>query len=123
MILRCVSRGAKSHLHWRIRRNGAAMESNHPGVGLPPPAGFEDRMGHQTPAAPRASVAPAPRQSVQSPRSHVSASCACGTHVARRSWEQVGPPGLLLCEGGETMPYELKLASTQRGLAAIVQVG
>ena len=33
------------------------MESNHPGVGLPPPAGFEDRMGHQTPAAPRASVA------------------------------------------------------------------
>ncbi len=34
------------------------MESNHPGVGLPPPAGFEDRMGHQTPAAPRASVTP-----------------------------------------------------------------
>ena len=33
------------------------MESNHPGVGLPPPAGFEDRMGHQTPAAPRARVA------------------------------------------------------------------
>jgi hypothetical protein len=28
------------------------MESNHPGVGLPRPAGFEDRMGHQTPAAP-----------------------------------------------------------------------
>ena len=34
------------------------MESNHPGVGLPPPAGFEDRMGHQTPAAPALSVAP-----------------------------------------------------------------
>jgi hypothetical protein len=28
------------------------MESNHPTVGLPRPAGFEDRMGHQTPAAP-----------------------------------------------------------------------
>ena len=33
------------------------MESNHPAVGLPRPAGFEDRMGHQAPAAPRASVA------------------------------------------------------------------
>ena len=29
------------------------MESNHPSGGLPRPAGFEDRMGHQTPAAPR----------------------------------------------------------------------
>ncbi|MDX6643866.1 MAG: hypothetical protein QOD76_1828 [Solirubrobacteraceae bacterium] len=28
------------------------MESNHPSGGLPRPAGFEDRMGHQTPAAP-----------------------------------------------------------------------
>ena len=28
------------------------MESNHPAMGLPSPAGFEDRMGHQTPAAP-----------------------------------------------------------------------
>src|SRR5687767_15568951 len=33
--------------------HGAAMESNHPSGGLPRPAGFEDRMGHQTPAAPR----------------------------------------------------------------------
>jgi hypothetical protein len=31
---------------------GAAMESNHPSVGLPRPAGFEGRMGHQTRAAP-----------------------------------------------------------------------
>jgi hypothetical protein len=28
------------------------MESNHPTGGLLRPAGFEDRMGHQTPAAP-----------------------------------------------------------------------
>jgi hypothetical protein len=34
------------------------MESNHPGVGLPPPAGFEDRMGHQTPAAPASRLSP-----------------------------------------------------------------
>ena len=33
--------------------HGAAMESNHPSGGLLRPAGFEDRMGHQTPAAPR----------------------------------------------------------------------
>jgi hypothetical protein len=30
------------------------MESNHPTGGLLRPAGFEDRMSHQTPAAPRA---------------------------------------------------------------------
>jgi hypothetical protein len=30
------------------------MESNHPTGGLLRPAGFEDRMGHQTPAAPGA---------------------------------------------------------------------
>src|SRR3954451_8928457 len=33
--------------------HGAAKESNLPTVGLPRPAGFEDRMGHQTPAAPQ----------------------------------------------------------------------
>ena len=33
---------------------GAAKESNLPSGGLLRPAGFEDRMGHQTPAAPRA---------------------------------------------------------------------
>jgi hypothetical protein len=38
------------------RGHGAAMESNHPSVGLPRPAGFEDQTGHQTPAAPRSSV-------------------------------------------------------------------
>jgi hypothetical protein len=32
------------------------MESNHPPMGSPPAAGFEDRMGHQTPAAPTPSV-------------------------------------------------------------------
>ncbi len=32
------------------------MESNHPSGGLLRPAGFEDRMGHQTPAAPPASL-------------------------------------------------------------------
>src|SRR5215218_4897596 len=37
--------------------HGAAMESNHPPMGSPPAAGFEDRMGHQTPAAPRCRVA------------------------------------------------------------------
>src|SRR5450755_451088 len=30
----------------------AAKESNLPSRGLPGPAGFEDRMGHQAPAAP-----------------------------------------------------------------------
>ena len=39
-----------------IYRDGAAMESNHPSGGLLRPAGFEDRMGHQTPAAPRPSL-------------------------------------------------------------------
>jgi len=32
------------------------MESNHPSGGLLRPAGFEDRIGHQTAAAPRASL-------------------------------------------------------------------
>src|SRR5204862_998807 len=40
----------------RFLQHGAAMESNHPTGGLLRPAGFEDRMGHQTPAAPRASL-------------------------------------------------------------------
>lgn len=35
------------------------MESNHPSGGLPRPAGFEDRMGHQTPAAPPLMLRPA----------------------------------------------------------------
>src|SRR5213082_3402340 len=39
-----------------ICTNGAAKESNLPTRGLHGPAGFEDRMGHQTPAAPRASL-------------------------------------------------------------------
>ncbi len=34
------------------------MESNHPSGGLLRPAGFEDRMGHQTPAAPQVSLGP-----------------------------------------------------------------
>src|SRR3954451_15660267 len=33
------------------------MESNHPTGGLLRPAGFEDRMGHQTPAAPPGTLA------------------------------------------------------------------
>ena len=33
------------------------MESNHPIVGLPRPAGFEDRIGHRPGAAPRANLA------------------------------------------------------------------
>jgi hypothetical protein len=36
------------------------MESNHPTGGLLRPAGFEDRMGHQTPAAPRPMLEPQP---------------------------------------------------------------
>jgi hypothetical protein len=35
-----------------ICRDGAAKESNLPSAGLRRPAGFEDRMGHQAPAAP-----------------------------------------------------------------------
>jgi len=78
------------------------MESNHPGVGLPPPAGFEDRMGHQTPAAPRASVTvglgdPSNSRDLTFP--------LCAPVVPRvhgvDSWEQAGPPGLLLREGGD----------------------
>ncbi len=41
--------------------DGAAKESNLPSVGLPRPAGFEDRMGHQTPAAPRRRLGPGRR--------------------------------------------------------------
>src|SRR6476620_8544167 len=41
-----------------LPRHGAAMESNHPTGGLLRPAGFEDRMGHQTPAAPRPMLEP-----------------------------------------------------------------
>ena len=40
--------------------HGAAMESNHPSGGLLRPAGFEDRMGHQTPAAPPPSLGSPP---------------------------------------------------------------
>src|SRR4051794_20625260 len=47
-----VGQRAKAHLR-ESSWNGAAKESNLPTVGLPRPAGFEDRMGHQTPAAPR----------------------------------------------------------------------
>jgi hypothetical protein len=35
-----------------ICRDDAAKESNLPSRGLPDPAGFEDRMGHQARAAP-----------------------------------------------------------------------
>ena len=44
------------------------MESNHPATGLPPPAGFEGRMGHQTPAAPRPSMAGEPCRRAVRPR-------------------------------------------------------
>jgi hypothetical protein len=39
---------------WRSQSapDGAAKESNLPSVGLPRPAGFEGRMGHQALAAP-----------------------------------------------------------------------
>src|SRR3954464_576559 len=40
--------------------DGAAKESNLPSGGLPRPAGFEDRMGHQTPAAPPRRLRPLP---------------------------------------------------------------
>ncbi len=36
----------------RSWRHDAAKESNLPSGGLPRPAGFEDRIGHQAPAAP-----------------------------------------------------------------------
>jgi len=36
-----------------VTQNDAAKESNLPSRGLPGPAGFEDRMGHQARAAPR----------------------------------------------------------------------
>ena len=63
-------RAARPRATGQYFRHGAAMESNHPSVGLPRPAGFEDRMGHQTPAAPwpilggsyrRSSAGPSPR--------------------------------------------------------------
>ena len=37
----------------RLPEDDAAKESNLPSRGLPGPASFEDRMGHQAPAAPR----------------------------------------------------------------------
>src|SRR4051812_1589097 len=47
----------------RILNGGAAKESNLPTVGLQRPAGFEDRMGHQTPAAPQQNLDPAEQRS------------------------------------------------------------
>src|SRR5438067_1736284 len=50
------------------------MESNHPTGGLLRPAGFEDRMGHQTPAAPGETLRgarPAGQASAELPRGHV----------------------------------------------------
>src|SRR4051794_21718030 len=57
----------------RFVRHEAAKESNLPSAGLRRPAGFEDRMGHQAPAAPRAKVArraspPAPARPPRSGR-------------------------------------------------------
>jgi hypothetical protein len=46
--------------------HGAAMESNHPSGGLLRPAGFEDRMGHQTPAAPKTMLEPVLRRRIGS---------------------------------------------------------
>ena len=43
--------------------SGAAKESNLPSGGLPRPAGFEDRMGHQTPAAPVRTIPLHPKRS------------------------------------------------------------
>ena len=65
----------------------AAKESNLPSDGLHRPAGFEDQMGHQTPAAPRRSAAyvPAPlrrrwrspsRRSTMAPSRCSSSACA-----------------------------------------------
>src|SRR3954447_12837006 len=48
----------------RSSAHGAAKESNLPTVGLPRPAGFEDRMGHQTPAARGLILRPPPRAEV-----------------------------------------------------------
>src|SRR4051812_37564167 len=45
--------GHRTKTRTRDPAHGAAKESNLPSVGLPRPAGFEDRMGHQTPAAPQ----------------------------------------------------------------------
>src|SRR3989440_6642484 len=51
-----MHRGAKSPVIRGSIGSGAAKESNLPSGGLPRPAGFEDRMGHQTPAAPRTNL-------------------------------------------------------------------
>src|SRR3954451_18921208 len=48
---------------------GAAKESNLPTRGLHGPAGFEDRMGHQTPAAPGRIIRSAKARPVAGPGS------------------------------------------------------
>src|SRR3954451_4745469 len=48
--------------HAPAAKSGAAKESNLPTRGLHGPAGFEDRMGHQTPAAPRWNLDPRGRR-------------------------------------------------------------
>ncbi len=56
----------------RLRGHDAAKESNLPSRGLPGPAGFEDRMGHQARAAPapmlRGGRRPGPGRSTVQPR-------------------------------------------------------
>jgi hypothetical protein len=50
--LHCAHAALRRQRNRRFCSYGAAKESNLPTRGLHGPAGFEDRMGHQTPAAP-----------------------------------------------------------------------
>jgi hypothetical protein len=68
------------------------MESNHPTGGLPRPAGFEDRMGHQTPAAPPLMVGG---------RSPLAAACLPGLAAGYATAMSVGMTWLLAVSGGQ----------------------
>src|SRR3954463_3408128 len=69
----------------QIRLYGAAMESNHPTVGLPRPAGFEDRMGHRPRAAPRAHLASNGERGVAATRARTAAAQAAATAASART--------------------------------------
>ena len=100
------------------------MESNHPAVGLPRPAGFEDRMGHQTPAAPRPMV-----ERRRGRRRKADCRCAIARAVvvraARRPTGQVGQVGLPLALivqaslwGGPCLAHALTGSLPRRDTAA-----
>ena len=92
-----------------ISSHDAAKESNLPSRGLPGPAGFEDRMGHQAPAAPLTMVRTRAQSNarhrdqrttgeVAEPPPQLPHSRCCADRL-RRPWFLAKPP---CCRPGQT---------------------